>query len=341
MTTSKELVQAALNCEEVDRIPFFPPFQGFWALAYSNVTVMESINNPKVAAEAQFRVIDDCHIDGLETMWDWLIPAEVMGCGVKIPETGTIPTMTHIINEEGDLDKIEPPDPKVVHDFYRFKAARETTEIMADRIGKDHYLIASWPAPFTIAGELRGVEAMMMECFVEEDFIHALVDKSVEISKVFLEQINEWPVDAAVVADPTASGDLVSADDYAKFSLNATKQIVKCLKSGGKEEINHICGNTFDRIEHVYETGSIAYSVDFQVDMGEAVKKMNGRMAMIGNINPAATIFSGTPESVRKETKEILEKGGKVGFLFGSGCDIPVGSAYENVHAMSEVFMNF
>ena len=161
MTTSKELVQAALNCEEVDRIPFFPPFQGFWALNYSNVTVMQSINDPKIAAEAQLRVIDDCHIDGLETMWDWLIPAEVMGCGVKIPETGTIPTLTHIINEEGDLDKIELPDPKVVHDFYRFKAARETTEILADKIGNDHYLVVSWPAPFTIAGEFRGVEAMM------------------------------------------------------------------------------------------------------------------------------------------------------------------------------------
>ncbi len=137
------------------------------------------------------------------------------------------------------------------------------------------------------------------------------------------------------------SGDLVSADDYAKYSLNATKRIVQKLKEGGKVEINHICGDTFDRIERVYETGSVGYSVDYQVDIGEAVKAMNGRMAMIGNINPAATIFSGNPDAVRAETKKILEKGGRKGFLFGSGCDIPVGSAYENVHAMSEVFMKF
>lgn len=341
MTTSKELIQTALRCEEVDRIPFCPPFQGFWALGYSNVSVRDSINNPKIAAEAQLRIIDDCHIDGLETMWDWLIPAEAMGCEVKIPEYGTIPTLSHVISDSSDLDKLSVPDPKYVHDFYRFKSARETTEILADRIGKDHYLMVSWPAPFTLAGELRGVEAMMMECFVEEDFIQDIVKKSVEISKVFLEDVYDWPVDAAVVADPTASGDLVSSDDYAKYSKNATRQIVQILKKGGKETINHICGDTFDRIEHVYGTGSIAYSVDWQVDIGEAVAKMNGRMAMIGNINPAATIFSGSPESVRAETLIILKKGGKKGFLFGSGCDIPVGSSYENVHAMSEAFMNY
>lgn len=341
MATSKELVEAALRCEEVDRVPLCPPFQGFWALELQKIPVMESIKNPQLSAEAQLKVIDDCHIDGLETMWDWLIPAEFMGCGVKIPEYGTIPTVSHIINDPEDLDKMEVPDLKKVHDFYRLASARQVTDILADKIGKDHYLMLTWAGPFTIAGEFRGVEQMMMECFVEEDFVHSLVKKSGEVTKVFIEDQESWPADAAVVADPTASGDLVSGDDYAKFAMNPMKDIVKAYAKGDKKTIVHICGDTFDRIDHVIETGATAYSVDFQVDMGEAVKHVDGKIAMIGNINPAATLFSGTPDAVRKETLEILQKGGKKGFLFGSGCDIPVGSPYENVKAMSEVIMKF
>ena len=340
MTTSKELVISALHREEVDRIPFCPPFQGYWALGYSNVGTLQSIEDPKAAAEAQFRVIDDCHIDGVETMWDWLIPVEAMGCEVRIPQSGTIPTMEHIIHDANDLEKLAVPEFKDVKDFYRFAGARETTRIMADRIGKDHYLMASLLAPFTLAGELRGVEDMMMDCLMEEDFIHALVEKSAEIDTVFAEDIASWDIDALILCDPTCSGDLVCGDDYAKFSKAVTKKMGDMARSKGKDVITHICGDTTDRIGYVADTGAIAFSVDWQVDIGKAVKDMENRMAMIGNINPAAYLFSGTPDQVREETRRIAESGGKKGFLMGSGCDIPVGSDYANVKAISEILMN-
>ena len=338
MTTPKELVEAAMNLETVDRIPFCPPFQGYWALNLAGVSVMDSITKPKMAAEAQFKVVKECNIDGAETMWDWLLPAEAMGCEVKIPEHGTIPTVSHIVHSAADLDKLKIPE---VKNFYRFKGARETTKIMAEKIGKERFLMASLLSPFTLAGELRGVEDMMMDCILEEEFVHDLLRKSLEINSTFMDDMVTWDMDAIILCDPTASGDLISADDYAKFSKAPLKALGDRVRKGGKIQMNHICGDTFDRMDIVAETGCKAYSVDYQVDIKAAVEKMKGRMAIIGNVNPAQVIYSGTPNDVKAATLDVLKKGGKKGYLLGSGCDIPVGTAYENVLAMSDVFMKF
>lgn len=339
MTTPKELVETALRREEVDRIPFCPPFQGYWALNLAGISVIDSIKNPKLAAEAQFRVVGPCHIDGVETMWDWLLPAEAMGCEVKIPEHGTIPTLTHIIDGPEDLEKLS--NIPEIKDFYRFKGARETTKIMADTIGKDHFLMSSILSPFTMAGELRGVEQLMMDCLIEEDFVQDLVKRSLEINSAFVEDMVKWDMDAIIICDPTASGDLISADDYAKFSGRSMKGLGDVVRKGGKIHINHICGDTSDRLGIVADTGCVAFSLDFQVDVGKAVKEMRDRMAIIGNLDPARILYCGTPDDVRRSTLELLKAGGKKGYLLGSGCDIPVGTAYENVLAMSETAWDF
>lgn len=338
MTTSKELIEAALNREEVDRIPFCPPFQGYWALNLAGISVMDSIKNPKIAAEAQYAVVDKCQIDGVETMWDWLLPAEAMGCEVKIPEHGTIPTLTHIVDGPDDLDKLVMPE---VKDFYRFKAARETTRLMAEELGKDHFLMSSILSPFTMAGEIRGVEQLMMDCLIEEDFVQDLVRRSMEINTVFVEDMVKWDMDSIIICDPTASGDLISAADYEKFSARSMKGLGDVIRKGGKVQINHICGDTSDRLDIVADTGCKAFSVDFQVDIGKAVQEMKDRIAIIGNLDPARILYCGTPDQVKAATLDLLKAGGKKGYLLGSGCDIPVGTALENVLAMTEVFMKF
>ena len=337
--TSKELIKAAINCEEVDRIPFCPPFQGYWALNLAGISVMDSIKNPKVAADAQIKIIDSCHMDGIETIWDWLLPAELMGCEVKIPVHGTIPTVSHIIHEVGDLDKLnEIPD---VKSFYRFKGARDTTQMLADKVGNEKFLMATFLSPFTLAGELRGVEAMMMDCYVEEDFVMDLVKKSLEIDNCFMEEIVKWDVDAATICDPTASGDLISAADYEKFAAKPMRGLGDTVRKGGKIQINHICGDTSDRLDIVKGTGCNAFSVDFQVNIENAVKQMKGTMAIIGNLDPARILYCGTPDDVRKSTLQLLKAGGKKGYLLGSGCDIPVGTDLENVLAMGDACAKF
>ena len=86
--TSRERFLAAINQQDVDYMPTCGPFQGCWALGESRITVAECIAKPELGAQAQLKVIQACDFDGLEVMWDWLSPAEVLGCEIQMPEMG-------------------------------------------------------------------------------------------------------------------------------------------------------------------------------------------------------------------------------------------------------------
>ena len=54
----------------------------------------------------------------------------------------------------------------------------------------------------------------------------------------------------------------------------------------------------------------------------------------MGNVDPAAQFRNGTPDSIREETLEIMEKCCKYpNFVISSGCDIPPMSKWENIDA--------
>lgn len=333
MTTSRELVETALKREPVERIPFSPPFQGYWALKNENITTMDSINNPELSAGTQLKNVEPCCFDAVEVLWDWLFPVEALGCQVKIPEYGTIATVKNVVNEPGDIDKLELPD---LDKFYRYSSAKKTAGILSEKLGKDHYLMASMPGPFTLAGELRGVDSMLLDSLLDPSFVDALLKKATELDREAIEYVCGWDIDAVLVCDPTTSGDLMSPEDFIRFSKTRLKEAGDMVRKSGKDFIVHMCGDTSDRLHDIADTGCVAFSCDKQVDMGKAVESMKNRMAMIGNIDPSGIIFAGTPDIVRRETRRLMEAGGDTGFLMGAGCDIPVGSKFECVRAIGE-----
>lgn len=331
---SKERFVSAINKEKTDRTPIGPPFQGCWALALSGIKVIDSIKDPALAARAQLDVVESCKFDSIETMWDWLSPVEAIGGEVKIPEYGTIPTWTHVVSDQASIDKLEVPDP--LKD-YRMKASSETTKILVDKLGKKKYLMMTTVAPFTLAGELRGVEAMMMDCVLDPDFVRSVINFSMETVERYLENIVKEDVDAVIMADPTASGSLISVDDFVNFSQPYIKECRNFVKRSGKDFIVHICGDTGGRLDSVMDIGADVFSMDYQVDIGEAIRKMSGKQTVLGNVKPAQTLFSGTQADVRKESLECIQKSGGTGFILGAGCDIAVGTPLENVKVWQEV----
>ncbi len=333
MTTSRKLVETSLKREPVERIPFFPPFQGYWALRNENITTIDSINHPDLSAQAQLKNVGPCCFDTVEVLWDWLFLVEALGCQVKIPEYGTIATANNIVNEPSDIDKLELPNLDI---FYRYSSAKKTAHILSEKLGKTHYLVASMPGPFTLAGELRGVESMLLDSLMDPSFVDDLLKKSTELDQEAIEYVCEWDIDAVLICDPTTSGDLMSPEDFIRFSKAHLKEAGDMIRKTGKEFVIHMCGDTSDRLNDIADTGCIAFSCDKQVDVGKAVESMKNRMAIIGNIDPAGIIFAGTPDGVRQETRRLMKTGGTTGFLMGAGCDIPVGSKFECVKAIGD-----
>ena len=78
------------------------------------------------------------------------------------------------------------------------------------------------------------------------------------------------------------------------------------------------------------------------IDIEEALKVIPADKMIIGNIDPAGTIRNGNPETVYKETTDLLERCGKYpNFVIASGCDIPPVSPMENIEAFFDAVRDF
>ena len=56
---------------------------------------------------------------------------------------------------------------------------------------------------------------------------------------------------------------------------------------------------------------------------------------VFGNLDPVGIIKNGTPEIIRAETLELLNKTASFkNFVLSSGCDVPPGTKIENIDAL-------
>lgn len=331
----RERIIAAINMEPVDQVPLAPPFQGYWALGVMDVKGPDSIKDPKLAASAQVEIAKICKFDAIETMWDWLSPVEALGCEVKIPDLGAIPTWTNVLGENADLlSTLEIPDPAK---DYRLISSLETTDILRKKLGSELFLYNTLVSPFTLAGELRGVETMMLDSILEPEFLPKLLRFATDVVSTYCEHLVKHELDGVFLCDPTASGSLISKEDYAKYSKPAQKECTAKVNMSGKYSLLHICGDTSDRLEHVIDVNASIFSMDYQVDLKNAHEQIGTKQAILGNVKPAHTLFSGTPKAVIEESKQCIRDAGVIGFILGAGCDIAPGTPLENVEVWNDV----
>ena len=251
--SSKERFLAAINQQDVDYMPTCGPFQACWALGESKVTIAESIKKPELGAQAQMKVIQECDFDGLEVMWDWLSPAEMLGCEVQMPELGAPITMSHVIDDHAALDKLQIPD---IGGDNRLKSSAQSAQILIDALGKERYLYCTAVAPFTLTGEIRGVEYLMRDCFKNPSLVEDMIQFTTEVLSKYYTYLTTLDVDGIFICDPTASGSLISRKVFDKFVKPAMSTIANLVKQSGKHAIIHICGDISDRLDSIMDIRS-------------------------------------------------------------------------------------
>lgn len=327
---SRQRVEAALRFEEPDYIPVIPPFQGFWALMAAGYKVSETFANPLKGEDAQIRMLEKAPWDAFEVLWDWLAPVEACGCKVQYPDDGNPITVERIVKTIDDVDRLKMPK---IMDHMRSVSDFGVAKRLVSRYGKDYYTYATLALPFTMAGELRGVEAMMLDILKKPLLVHKLLHYSSTVLLEYAKLAKEAGVDAICWCDPTGSADLISPRHFKNFAVPYTKAIVQKTKDMGLKAFVHICGNTSDRLDGIQEIAPDLMSLDTKVDLGNAMRVLTGKVPIMGNVN-TTNILLKTPDVIVAEGKECIAKAGRRGFALGAGCDLPIGSPVENVKAI-------
>ena len=139
----------------------------------------------------------------------------------------------------------------------------------------------------------------------------------------------EAGVDALTLPDH-ATGDLVSGEYYHRYLKDLHIEFAKAIPC---PLILHICGRTVDRMGFIAETGMAAFHYDSKNGAAESMEKMEGRIALVGNINNPETLFAKNPDDVKAEVFANLDAGVH---MIGPECAIPLQTSIANLRAIPE-----
>lgn len=262
--------------------------------------------------------------------------AAPLGGSIKYWEMGAPDFEAHLVSSEEDLRKL---DIEAIDRNPVIETTKKACRIAKSRIGNEYVVTLTAWGPFTLGARMVGEEAMMKATFKKPAFVEKVVDAAADLLIHLYEPlVNDGTLEVISLADPTASGDLISKKQFERFALPYLKKFTDWAKSKGAHTLVHICGNTTDRLDLFPGTGASCISLDHATDIAKAKEVLHGKMCFGGNVDPVKIMLNGSVQDVEESCKRIIATAGADGgFILMPGCDIPPTVPYENIQKFIQV----
>jgi uroporphyrinogen decarboxylase len=261
--------------------------------------------------------------------------AQAFGGEIKYREMGAPDLKEHLVSSVDDLEKF---DFSSVDKHEVINTVIDAFKVVNGKVGKENIVtITAW-GPFTLAARFVGEEDFMKATFKNKDLVHKTCQFCTDLLIHMYEPMVKEGMAVISLADPTASGDLISKKQFKDYAIPYVKKFTDWAKSKNAHTLLHICGNTTDRLELMPETGASCISLDHKTDITAAKEALLGKMCFGGNVDPVAIMLQGKVDDVEKSCREIIERAGtEGGFVLMPGCDIPPTVPYENIQKFIQV----
>jgi len=205
-----------------------------------------------------------------------------------------------------------------------------------------------------MATRLRGMENCLMDLLLDEQNSCRLLDRILQVKLEYwqaaFEELGDL-VDVAAEGDDfgTQTSQLISADTFRKIIKPRQAQLVSFIKKKAPSAavFFHSCGNIrpllgdfiemgIDIVNPVHITATGMEPAELKKDFGKDIVFWGG------GIDTQGTLPNGSPQQVRDEVKQNIEKlapGG--GFVFNTIHNIQADVPPENIAAMYEAVLEF
>lgn len=325
---SYERYMAMVKGEKADIVPRIPILMHF-AAQHINASYEDFARDYKVMCEANERLVVDYDFDVLDVMSDPYRETSAFGGEISYMET-TVPRCTAPLANSKDIATLLKPDPgkseRMVNAIKGIEAYKE--------FGYEKYSITGWvEGPAAEAADVRGIETFLMDMMDDEPFASELMDLCVDVAIEFAIAQIESGCDTIGIGDAIASQ--ISTDMYERLVFPKEKRLIKAIQDAGGLTRLHICGEINHFMPLIADLGVDIIDFDWQVDIKNARKLLGSKVTIAGNLDPVNDIMRSTPEKIREGFKDIYKEIGNPYFV-NAGCEIPPGTAVENLKALCE-----
>ena len=292
-----------------------------------NIDFLTLCKTPKLAAEVTIQPVDILGVDAAILFSDILIILEPMGMKVEFSEKEG-PTINEPVRNKASIEKLAIPD---IEDDLSF--VLETIKIIKDELKNKVPLIGFCGAPFTIATYIiegkssKNFYHTKRFMFQNSNLFNYLMEKLTVTTLSYLLAQIKVGVQAVQIFDTWAG--ILSPIDYTRYVLPYTKKLISDIKKENIPVIYYV-KNCAGILKEIKKTGADVISIDWKIDILDAIKKIGKNAVIQGNLDPCALFMP--KEGLEDRIKDILWKGSFAkGHIFNLGHGILPQTPVDNV----------
>lgn len=312
------------------------PVLSFPAVNLMGITVKELISSSDLQANAMKLIADRTDSLASVSLMDLSLEAEAFGSEISVSDDEVPTVVNAIVTSQEEADALAVPDVRAARCGIYIDAIKKATALITDRP-----VFAGVIGPFSLAGRLMDVSEAMINCYADPDMVHTTLKKVTEFLINYINEYKKAGANGVVMAEPLAG--MLSPALADEFSSVYVKEIAEAVQSDDFLVIYHNCGdNVILMIDSILSTGCDAYHFGDSIKMSEMLTHIPADTVAMGNVSPSRQFKSGTKESMKAETKEIMaECTSYPNFVISSGCDIPPSVSWDNIDAFFEAVDEF
>ncbi|HKT30082.1 uroporphyrinogen decarboxylase [Dyella sp.] len=315
----------ALRREPVDTTPvwvmrqagrYLPEYRATRAKAGS---FMALATNPELACEVTLQPLERYELDAAILFSDILTIPDAMGLGLSFAQ-GEGPQFAHPVRTRADVERLGVPDMEGEL-RYVTDAVRLIRRELAGRVPLIGFSGSPWTlACYMVEGEgSRDFAMTKAMCWNDPALAHQLLDTLARSVTAYLSAQAAAGAQALMIFDTW--GGMLGPSAYREFSLRYMAQIVDALKHDvHAREVPLILFSkgANAHLAEMAQSGCAALGVDWTIDLADARKAADGKVALQGNLDPV--VLRANPEVIRREVRRVLDSyGNHPGHVFNLG----------------------
>jgi uroporphyrinogen decarboxylase len=306
---------------------------------------LQLCKTPDFATEVTLQPLARYPLDAAIVFSDILVIPDAMGLGLYFAE-GEGPKFERPLREEWEIKSLTVPDP-ADHLGYVMDTIAQIRRALDNEVP----LIGFSGSPYTLAcymvegggsDDFRHVKTMLYD---RPELLHHILDVNAQAVARYLNAQVDAGAQALMIFD-TWGGSLSHAA-YGEFSLQYLERVVAGLqreKGGARIPVIVFTKGGGLWLESMAAIGCDALGLDWTVDIGSARRRVGEKVALQGNLDPAALFAA--PQQIRAEVAKVLASYGHgPGHVFNLGHGISqythpehVGALVEAVHDLSKSY---
>jgi uroporphyrinogen decarboxylase len=317
--TDERLLVRALRREPLSRTPVWLMRQaGRYLPEYRAVReraggFLQMVRDPELAAEVTLQPVRRFEMDAAIVFSDILMPLQAMGMPLVFDEGG--PVLPAPLCEREHVEALKPLVPSESLAY-----VGETLRLVRRELPDETALIGFCGAPFTLAsyavegGAARSFARLRSMMYRESATFELLMDRLAEAAAVHLRYQAERGCDVLILFDTWAGS--LGREDWLRYAAPWTRRVL--AQTAGIAPRIVFAGHSDHLLEDLAALGAEGIGLDHRTDLPGAFERTGGKVAIQGNLDPAALLAE--PEEVARRTHALLDAvGGRPGHVLNLG----------------------